>query len=345
MADLTISKSYVDGNALTKALLDTSFDDVSTYINARNNGTAWALLAVTGAATLSSTLSVAGVSTLTGGVANLLGYRRPNLVYVSATQLDVESNTGTSNQTMIVFPDGTLRTVTEDTSLANKYRRFDITAAAEFTSGTEDSGLRSGITEAVNTWYAIYAVKSTINTSNFVLAGDTTLPLQANYATLNSRYGTNGWLYLGMICNGDNSGATGNIVRFTQCGNKTKFNNSPTSSSALANVGIRFANTAGATSLTYTYAAGTAAAQIPDNITLADYCVSATTTTTIEVDAQSDGALNYFTVTSTSGFGCILTDVVAAHGVKINCGGSAASTINLAGWRDNALCAGINPAF
>lgn len=169
----------------------------------------------------------------------ITSYRRPNLTHQSITTVDVEPNTGTSNQTKIIFPDGNVRTVTEDTSSTNKYRRFDITATAQFTSGTEDSGLRSGISETTNTWYAIYAVKSLIDSTKFVLVGDTTLPTSSNVSTLDGRYGSNSWVYLGTIRNGDNVSATGDIIKFKHVGNACFFSNIV---SGAVSHGIRFAN-------------------------------------------------------------------------------------------------------
>lgn len=195
----------------------------------------------------------------------LFSYRRPALKWVSATQIDVENNTGTANETSIIFPDGEYRTVTEDTASTHKYRRFDITADAEFTSGTEDSGLRAALTEATDTWYAIYAVKSAIDSTKFVLVGDTTLPLQASFATLNTAYGTNGWVYLGLIRNGDGNGSTGDIVRFDQAGNVTTFHNQ-NSGTTHSSSGIIFGTSASATTLDWTYASGTAGAQLPSYI-------------------------------------------------------------------------------
>lgn len=196
----------------------------------------------------------------------LVAYRRPVLKYVSVSLLDVEANTGTANQTKIVFPDGNTRTVTEDTSSTTKYRRFDITADAEFTAGTEDSGLRAALSEATNTWYAIYAVKSVIDTSKFVLVGDTTTPVTANYATLNTAYGTNGWVYLGSIRNGDDAGATGDIMNFVQHGNLTMFQNTLAAASGNNTFGLQLKSSASATTLTWTYAAGTGSEQIPSHI-------------------------------------------------------------------------------
>lgn len=72
MANLTITKGYADGSALTKALLDTSFDDVSTWLNARDNATdSWLNVKITGS-TSSDTdlLSVNGSGTTTSIIIN-----------------------------------------------------------------------------------------------------------------------------------------------------------------------------------------------------------------------------------------------------------------------------------
>lgn len=275
------------------------------------------------------------------------GYRRPILAYISATAVDVENNTGTANETKIMFPDGTSRSVTENTGSTNKYRRFDITATAEFTTGTEDSGLRSGLSEANNTWYAIYAVKSTINSANFILAGDTTLPIQANFATLNTRYGTNGWLYLGMIRNGDNSGTAGDILAFLMGSNRTLFYNTATGN-AFTSPGIRVASTAGATTLTYTYAAGTGAAQIPNHITAviyqANFAVSAGDNGKVK---DSSGTRFWHSSILTGEGGIFRVEVPASEGVNLsNTGGaSIAQDVFLGGIIDPILALGTNPTL
>lgn len=218
--------------------------------------------------------------------------RRPVLVWVSATTVDVENNTGTAHQTNIPFPDGEVLSVTENTGSATKYRRFDITAVAEFTTGTEDSGLRSGLTEATNTWYAIYAVKSTIDATKFVLAGDTTLPTQANDATLNTRYGTNGWVYLGLIRNGDGGSTTGDILSFVQVKNLTTFTNTTTGANSI-NIygGILLATSASAGTLTYTYSAGTSGATIPSNVGIVKYAAGAVTSGDESISLKTAGGV------------------------------------------------------
>lgn len=282
------------------------------------------------------------------------GYRRPRITWVSVTTVDVENNTGTLNQTKIVFPDGTTRSVTEDTSSTNKYRRFIITAAAEFTSGTEDSGVRSGIAEANNTWYAIYAVKSVISASNFVLAGDTTLPLQTNFSTLNSRYGTNGWVYLGLIRNGDSGTALGDILKFTQSGNTTLFTNTLSAGDlaaggTLGQNGILEASGTGAASYTATYTAGTGDNEYPGNITMALWQISAENSAAALEHRICDAAAAYnIAKMYTPAAGQELLDSYwhpIAQGLQIN--NALTTTIEadiiLAGFIDGVLGVGANP--
>lgn len=198
-------------------------------------------------------------------LSGLDAYRRPRLSYVSATAVDVENNTSTEHETKIIFPDGTTRSVTENTGSATKYRRFIITETAEYTTGTENSGLYTGLSEETNRTYYIYAVKSAIDSTKFVLVGNKTAPTRANIATLNSALGSNGYVYLGAIKNGDNSGATGDILSFTQSGKRTLFRNTCAGNSANL-TGVRLATTAGATSLTHSYVAGTGATDIPETV-------------------------------------------------------------------------------
>ncbi len=351
MADLAITKNYADGSALTKALLDAAYDSVSTYINARNQGTAWDLLSVTGAAVLSSTLAVTGAITATGGIISLFGYRRPNLVYSSATAVNVEANTGTANQTKIVFPDGTVRSVTEDVSSTHKYRQFLITATAEFTSGTEDSGLYTGVVEANNTWYAVYAVKSAINSSNFVLVGTTTLPLIANFATLNTNFGTNGWVYLGLIKNGDNNDTASSILAFVQSGPEYVFVNPNTDmSQAVPGPTLMLATTPGTTTSTWTYSAGTGAADIPDHIAIVDLSVNFARNTSGDAsyvirnaaDTITYGQVNWAEPTGNENWLSRLHRIQASGGIKVTTDASGSRCIQLAGFFDPLLTGPFN---
>jgi len=274
-------------------------------------------------------------------------YRRPVLSFISTTTVDVEVNTGTANTTKIIFPDGNYRSVTEDTSSANKYRRFDITADAEFTSGTEESGLRAALTEAVNTWYAIYAVKSLINTANFVLVGDTTLPTVGNVSTLNGYYGTNGWVYLGLIRNGDNSGSTGDILNFEMVGNMTSLKNVLQASVISLNEathGIAWVATVTDTGSAYSYSAGTGATAIPNNISHVSWLIENGTSANANIRILDSAGSKLFSMVNANARVLQLTRWLnVADGIRINSSASQELTIIFSSWIDRALGVGSNP--
>jgi hypothetical protein len=273
----------------------------------------------------------------------------PNLEWVSVTTVRVKANTGTANQTKILFPDGELRTVTEDTGSANKYRLFDITATANFTSGTEDSGLRTSLSETVNNWYVIYAVKSQINSANFVLVGDQTFPTVGNFSTLNTRYGTSSWRPLGYIRNGDGAGATGDIVNFVQEGNLTLFVNLITSANLNAaplggTVGVKMATTASATSLTWSPAAGSGATNIPDTVRagwVRGFGHSYTGSLRLTDDAQNRSYAILPNISNS--YQQAFAGLSAGFKIDGTGGTAAAWDIVLYGFIDNALGIGSNP--
>lgn len=290
--------------------------------------------------------SAAGDSIRYEQVSTLWAYRRPTLKFASVTAVDVENNTGTQHETTILFPDGTYRSVTEDTSSTNKYRRFLITAAAEFTSGTEDSGLRSGITEATNTWYAIYAVKSAIDATKFVLAGDTTLPLQTNFSTLNSRYGTSGWVYLGMIRNGDNGGTTGDLLNFKQCGGMTIFTNKVTGgSTALDSSGLLVATQAAGTALAYQTSNGTGTTDIPANLIHILWTgASDSGSNWTSFTQRDDTAISYGRLVNSANTAILYRTWGAADpGFRVETASSNTQDIYVAGFFDSVLGVGPNP--
>jgi hypothetical protein len=333
-----------ENSSSTVAILNNS-TGTNDILDCRDNGSSVFKVADGGTVTLTGALIVPTitVTTLTHG---LIGYRQPNLKYVSATAVDVESNTGTSNQTTVLFRDGSLRSVTEDTASTNKYRRFLITAAAEFTSGTEDSGLRSGISEVANTRYAIYAVKSVIDATKFVLAGDTTFPTQSNVATLNTRYGTSGWVFLGYLFNGNGQAGSSDIMDFLQAGPSMDFRNT-NSAGVGAGLGILMATTAGATTLTYTYAAGSGNAQIPDTITKVHWGVHWESVAGGVIAKDAGGARTYITqdgnsATHINGYWSAATEGVALSNGPAS---SEAQDIFMRSYFDSALANGVAPLF
>jgi hypothetical protein len=149
-------------------------------------------------------------------------YQKPVLVYVSSTVIDVENNTETANQTLICFGTGPVA-VTEDTSSTNKFRRLSLSATANgygsTHTGAADSGLRVGLSLSANTWYFVYAVRVQYGDdagNNFILSVDDSSPVYTNHSTLNSRYGTGEWVYLGCIRRGYGASATTTLIPFTQ---------------------------------------------------------------------------------------------------------------------------------
>lgn len=271
------------------------------------------------------------------------GFRRANLSWISITTVDIENNTGTANQTTVIFPDGTSRSVIEDTSITSKYRRFIITETAEFTSGTENSGLRASLSEASNTWYALYAVKSQINAANFVLVGDTTTPSQTNFATLNGTYGANSWVYLGVIRNGDQSTNLNDICSFIQSGSKTVFTNLITGEDSLWQPFGMMVASGTVVILTWNYSTGIAGAVVPPQFAYGDFNV-------VDYGILSGAFLfqtaagfgTYINVSSETGSGISRASAIyqmapITTGIRYNSTGNTLKGMALTGWIDNVL--------
>jgi len=281
-------------------------------------------------------------TTILGYLANLFNYRRPVLQFGSITTVAIEAGivTGTSGDVTLLFRDGELRTTNNTT-----YTTFNITRNAVLT-GTKQSGLRSGLSEATSTWYAIYGVKSQDST-DVIAVGDTVLPLQANYATLNSNFGSNGWVYLGMIRNGDFSSATGDILNFIQAGNMTLFINTCAGNARPMN-GTLVATTGGATSLTYTYSSGTGSTNIPANLSHIRWNWAAGGTAN-STDVTDTGGNVYMDRRPNDGGGRIAGQVLspATYGLKLSNTGATSVVFDIAcaGFVDDALGVGTNPMF
>ena len=271
-------------------------------------------------------------------------WRRPSLQWSSVTTVAVESGLdGTSGNIPMLFPDGSVRTETSTTRTT-----FNITRNAVLTTSGAQSGLRTGLSEQSNQWLALYAVKVTDSSTQWCTVGDTVLPLQANYSTLNSNFGTSGWVYLGLIRNGDGDASGSDIVRFTQAGHFTKFynrQNSADTSSGQEAHGVAFASTSSATTLTWTYAAGTSGAQLPANITIAMW-QSAQQNTTNKTNYYNTGLTTLFAAHPASLGALALPPVIipASEGVGVGTFSAAiAADIFLVGFYDNVLGVGSHP--
>lgn len=273
------------------------------------------------------------------------GYRRPVLSFGSVTTVAVESGLdGTSGDIPLLFPDGSMRTETSTTRTT-----FDITRNAVLVTSGAQSGLTGVTTEATNTWYALYGCKVTDSSTLWVTVGSTVLPLRANFATLNTAYGTNGWVYLGLIRNGDGSGTTGDILVFDQSGNTTIFRNACVTNTSNAGIGMRLATTAGATTVTWSYSAGTGATNVPDNIKLGYVLYSGGPRVAAVYALQNSASDRFYSGISGGGATAVPRNTMLLSilgGLKLSdleAGTSNAMDINLIGWVDNVLGVGSNP--
>lgn len=270
---------------------------------------------------------------------NTIGvYRRPVLSWISFTTVDIENNTGTSNETCVHFPDQR-RCVTENTGSTSVNRRFIITETAS-NSGTKNSGLRTGYVRTANTFYALYAWKVSDNSTDFVIVADTLTPVQANYATLNTFYGNNSWLYLGMIANGNNSDSTNTILNFRQTGSTTVLYSTCALNVGLTGHGVRLASTAGATSLTFT-----------NGTTIPTHCNKtngvqlswAASASRLEASSVAGGGFLRIAGGSVINMTSVWIPLINDISLRDLAANSLAMDINLIGWMDDVLGTGYNP--
>lgn len=274
-------------------------------------------------------------------IIQLCKYRRPTLVYNGATNLSIETGivTGTSGDATMLFPDGDLRTETS----ASRYQ-MTITQNAVFnnaTLGSNQGGLRTG-SVSNNTWYCLYAVKVSTFSANWVLVADTVTPVQANYSTLNTNFGTNGWVYVGVVPYGDGASVPGAFTVFYQSGNSFVLANNIGDGRGH---GVRLATTASAQNLTWSYAIGSsiASAQVPPTILIGTFSVY-TGSNGNWVITPSDTNFYYEERESQSGERYAnVANAVISRGMKSNNDGTTANTIYLTGYVDNVLGVGSNP--
>jgi len=324
---LTIPNTFTAGTVIDPTQMNTNF---STIVNDYNGSINNNNIAANGV----------NYSNLSTGVQQIFNYRRPVLQYlgISSTTIEVGLN-GTAGQALIVFPDGTARTDSTASHI-----NLDVTRTMALT-GTAQSGVMVS-TAVTNTWYANYAVKSQVNTTDFVIVASTYLPIQTNFANLNTYFGTNGWVYLGMLCYGDNSGSPGVILNFVMSGNTTKFKNT-TTGQGQAGSGPRVASVASGTNATYTYATGLiTGSQIPNNMTLVYYRGVAGNSGGGSSISFSDSAAatNYFQTPSGTAAAAEAL-VQAANGFKIAGTAGQAYDIYVSGFIDNSLGVGGNPGL
>lgn len=332
--NFAISYTFSSGTTISSSQVNTNTSDVANVFTGLEAGTK-TLAFLKMDAVPATTLEVA----TKGYVDRANGYRRAVPQFGSTTTVAIESGLdGTSGDIPLLFPDGSIRTETSTTRTT-----FNITRNVVLTTSGAQSGLTGATSEANNTWYALLGAKVTDSSTLWCTVGTTVIPTQANYATLNTAYGTSGWVYFGMTRNGDNSTVAADILDFIQIGNTTYFRNiNGTASANLA--GIRLANTAGATTLTYTYASGTGAAQIPAHIGAVSYFVDTTTGAAVKSILKTGGGDWLFQ--SGTNTGLIVYGVWTRAGTVVHsnsAGESEASSICLTAFMDGVLGVGSNP--
>ncbi len=274
-----------------------------------------------------------GVSTNGGGTTQF-NYRKPSLSWINTTQATIETGLdGISGNGIAIFPDGTKRTDSTPGHII-----LDVTQTAVL-SGMAQSGLQTG-TVTANTTYAVYAVKVQSNSTDFILVADTLLPLQANFSTINTNFGLNSWVYLGMIRAGDNDVLSTELIRFTQTGAMTVLLNNGTGGAR----GIFLATDPSTTDLLYTATYGTGATDLPPNIQifLIGFRASGNSSINLYTDTQNISLL------ATNG-GATPVRMFIYSGVVTNIelvrSSAANATITLAGWIDPILSNGVNASL
>ena len=157
------------------------------------------------------------------GALYMLGkYRKPVLVWDSSSGITLENNSSTTHNTVLALPSRII-SITEDTSSVTKSRKAYITTTANGYSGSHtgaaQGGMRSGVSLTNNNWYTVYGVRVRGGTdagNRFIIVFDQLTPIGSNYAALDSHYGANDWVYLGLIRYGfGQSGSASGIVPFT----------------------------------------------------------------------------------------------------------------------------------
>lgn len=332
----TISYTFTAGTTISSSQVNTNFsDNANTWVGLEALTKSFAALRVDATPTSSTDVTIKSY------VDKLNSYRRPVLLYSSGTVVNMETGiNGTSGQALILFPDGTSRT---DSTTGRINCNLAQVAALTVTA---QSGLRTG-SVANNTWYAVYAVKSQVNSTDIVAVADVVLPIQANFATLNSNFGTSSWVYLGMIRYGDQSATANAILKFRQSGHITMFLNSCVGN-VLNAPGIRFATTASAASATWAYATGTSGAVAPNHVLVGSVTgayASSANAVRLEADSGVAGNTRLFTRAAPGASECQSVGFVGLEnglGIAVN-SGSVAQELYITGIVDSVLGVGASP--
>lgn len=267
--------------------------------------------------------------------------RRPVIAYSSSTQVNVSTNSQTNNTTVIMFPDGDVRSVTENLATSSNFRAFKTNQIAIWNAtGTSRGGLNSG-SVSNNSWYAIYAVKvSTSGSRNFVIVGSSINPTSANFSVLNSTFGTNGWAYLGLIRYGNNDNFAAEVLPFVQRSDGfTKFTSTCVGNTAFGLQGIISTTSASTTSLTYTPTRGMGALNLPENIDGTFYQAGRANGATAIRLLNASGTQRFVDLQAVTGAQLQSAMTADADGLQMTWTTSVAADISLSGFHDASITA------
>ena len=138
-------------------------------------------------------------------------YRKPRLQFTSSDVVTAEDNTNVAGTVVIMGRDRLWTLYDTTCSLA-----ADANGYLSGHAGTAVSGLLVADTRTANRWYYIYAVEVQGGTqadgTYCILVATETSPETSNITTLNTAFGANKWVYMGVIRNGYNDGTNTNVI-------------------------------------------------------------------------------------------------------------------------------------
>ena len=218
-------------------------------------------------------------------------------------------------------------------------------------TGTVQGGVNVGTT-TINTSYEGYCVKSQANSTDFVFVVSTTVPIVSNISKLNTAFGTNGWIALGLWRVGDNQTGgeqrtSGSFLTGYQSGACTYFSNgrSWTTLSPVPGYEIMFSSGA-AIQAVWNYSPGMSGFTVPQNVTFASVHIAAQDIQEFQLISADGNQTPYMLVPSTGNSNTQITvdHVAIKKGLKMTkvyAAGNYGSDTTIQGFCDDAISQGM----
>lgn len=157
MADVAVTNTFTTNTTIASSQVNTNFADLVTYINNRNNGTAWASFAVTGNATVGGTLGITGATSFLG-IASIAdgtsllpslacsSSANTGIYYVGANRLGLSANGSNvlTLQSGILTVGGLVLTSSDGTNSAPVFSWASDLDNGMYRIGTNNVGLAAG---------------------------------------------------------------------------------------------------------------------------------------------------------------------------------------------------------